>query len=266
MHKQIFLTSLLAILCPPAFADDAHFPAPPRGAPVTGSVAPVAPNRVVDCNNKAALSKSLTDYRLLLRKEYATKVAQAIPQLGLQSPVNGVSCIHSSEAFDSAYNPADDSFTLTCLAHSRIAMNGRMEDVFSHILQLHLKADPACLSQAGINDFVKGTQCLMPGGYQIFAQGMRNCVTGLERDAASGLSPPSLMGAPLPYSIDGAWYNALLQNKPSVGNIISEDRRIKGSVSSPIAGRSGSAGSSEGDGADEECAKNRFNCSTTLAK
>jgi hypothetical protein len=262
MLKFIFLTALVAF---PAFADDGHFPAAPHVAPVVG--APVAGQAPGDCSNKAALSKYLTDLRFSLRKEYAGRVAQAIPHLGLQSPVNGVSCIKSTEAFDAAYNnPPDDSFTLTCLAHSRVAMNGRMEDVFSHILQLKLKADPSCLAVANINNFVAGTQCLIPGGLQQFTQGMRNCMGGLERDTAAGLAP-QFMTSPVAYSIDGAWYGELLQHKPSVGNIIDVDRRIKGAASSPIPAAHGSGGaSSTSSSDDEECSRNPFNCSSVPAK
>jgi hypothetical protein len=259
MYKYILIT---AFISSPALADDGHFPAAPHGAPVIGQV--VAGQAPGNCNNKPALSKYLTDLRLSLRKEYAAKVAQSIPRLGLQSPVNGVSCIKNTEAFDAAYNTSDDSFTLTCLAHSRVAMNGRMEDVFSHILQLKFKADPPCMSVSSINSFVAGTQCLIPGGLQGFTQGMHNCTEGLERDANAGLAPP-FMGAPAAYAIDGAWYGDLLQHKPSVGNIIDVDRRIKGSASAPIPAAHAS-GSSSSSSDDEECARNPFNCSSVPAK
>lgn len=266
MNQKLTLALITALTSAPAFADDGQFPPPPHVAPITGGGAVVNGNPV---NCKGAVTKSLGDFRSELRKEYAAKVAQAIPHLGLQSPVNGVSCIRNPEAFNSAYNAGDDTFTLTCLAHSRVPMNGRMEDVFSHILQLRFKADPACLSMPDINTALEGTKCLIPSFSQSFLQAeeqrMRNCVTGLELDASSGLSPPPFIGTPVAFPIDGAWYNNLLQRKPSVGNIIDEDRRIKGSASTPIPGHVNGPSGTNGGEADD-CAANPFNCQAVPAK
>ncbi|MGZ3661976.1 MAG: hypothetical protein ACXVB9_20795 [Bdellovibrionota bacterium] len=261
MTNPKYILFIAALSSAVAFADDDHFPAPPAGGPPVAGI-PTAGSPPTDCN-PAALTKYFADFRFAMRSDLADAVAHSIPQMGLQSPVAGVSCIHKTDAFDSKYNnPPDDTFTLTCLAHSRVKVNDQMEDIFSHILVMKFASNPTCLDPKVFVDFTKGTQCKMPNGLQLFTDGIRNCVSILKQEANSGLKPGGL-GAPTAYAIDGSWYAALLQKKPNVGEFIEMDRQIKGSAPTPaVTHRSNTNfGGSTSSSANDECANNPFACS-----
>jgi hypothetical protein len=207
-----------------------------------------------------AVTKLLDTTRQDLRQKLAGKVAQNIPRFGFASPVPGVSCIRNPAAFFAAYNKAGDNFTLACLAQKN--------NVFTHVFELTFKSDAPCLARSTYADkataLLRATQCKTPGQPQLFVKQVQSELLRCERSLEQALvtarpgpvpgtvqPPPGFEGSPTAVSIDAAYYNQLLEWRPTIGNIIDEDRRVK-------VGRSTTHDTSD-PGSDSGCA-NPFNC------
>lgn len=211
---SVFLAAML--VSEAAFAADGHFEIPNWVTP-EASLAPAAFDRSSlprgGCANKPELLASLKAWRQQARQGYAEWVAKHIPSL------NGrAQCIKKEEALDARYEKSGDYWVVSCLAQSR----GEL----THLFKLELVVEPAqCLSDAALSNFVNSPACQRPGEVDRFVNlALRPCPIGPV--------PPKLRAGSASLPIGAAFFASLLNNRPSIGNIMvnpndHEDRRVK---------------------------------------
>lgn len=222
------LTLLSTLIATSAFAEGGHFTIP-SGAP-SAVANPVVNGFVNDmnppsCQNKAALLSHFQAYRQKARLGYAQAITKMIPQI-----IPGTKCINSKEAFDTRYEKNGDYFVLTCLAEK----GGKL----THLYKMELMVDtPMCLTDQIFNNFINSPECQRDQGAALRYQ---NTVLGNCNMLQPG-QMPKLRGSNAAYPINGEDLARLINDRPSVQNIIdTKDFRVK-------IGRTDSPGSSSGD-------------------
>ena len=169
-------------------------------------------------------------WRQRARDGYVNGVAKYMPSLA-----SGARCIQNPEAFDVQYISNGDYWVASCLAQK----NGTLSHFFE--MDINVPFDQSCLGDARLNDYVKGNQCKMPGGNQRFLdEVMRPCQ----------ITPPNspvMRNPPRATPIDPSFFARLLNDRPSLREIVDENtRRVK-------VGPNSSGGGSD-------CASNPFLC------
>lgn len=187
------------------------------------------------CGNKADMEAWLRNWRQKARNGFADLVAKHMPSLDGRA-----TCINAREARDARYVKEGDYWVISCLAQTR----GEL----THLFKMELMVEPAeCLSNASIAKFVNSSECQRPGEAQRFVQ------LALSPCPISRL-PPRLRSGNVVYPMSLDFLNALKGNRPSIGNIVDNDRKVKREYSNGGGSSSGSAGSaSSGSGSDKDC-------------
>jgi hypothetical protein len=238
--KLFLLTALLAPGL--ALADGANFPAPPSGTPV-GGVGPTTSmgdfNNIPNTCDANQLLAWLKGWRQHAREQYASDMARFIP------PMDGASCIRNPKAFGSHYVPQGDHFIVNCYAQK----GGKL----SHVLQMDLTAipDQSCMSDTNFTNYVKGTQCKMPGGNQAY---LNQVLIPCRSHFAVPPQPTSTRFTP----VDDPYWAKIQSDYPDIGDFVDlVTRRVKGSSSGSSPGSGGQrGGDTDGCGIFGTCESN----------
>jgi len=210
--KALLLTAVL-LLPAGAFAEDGHFtlpPGAPANNPIAGNFGRGGNDRAPDGCDANVLLPWMKAWRQRAREGYVNGIVKYIPSLA-----PGARCIQAPAAFDVRYEKNGDYFVATCLAQK----NGQLSHLFR--MDIDVPFDQACLGDARFNEYVKGTQCKMPGGNQRFLR---------EVMMPCAITPPNspIMHAgsrPTAYPIDPAYFARLLNDRPEIRDIVDETTR-----------------------------------------
>ena len=219
--KTLLLFALGASVAHHSVAEEGHFSLPPS-SPVArgnaGSFSGTNDQAPAGCDRNQLLSW-MRSWRQKAREGYVNGVVKFMPSI-----YPGAKCIQQPQAFDVRYEKNGDYFIATCLAQK----NGSL----SHLFRMDILVTPeACLSDQRFEEYLKGTECRMPGGNQRFLnEVMKPC-------AITPPNSPILRGAPQAYSIDPDYFNRLLNDRPDIERIVDKSsRKVKVGATGPGAG------------------------------